>query len=301
MSTQGVAGQQSRIDRLLGKYADGLLERKKRLEAVYFAKRAGRAERSGNLDAAETFYGDARTIRGRLGDREESIDLGLKHATVAHENGNLATASKQFQRVVELHARRENAKGALDALEPMLDILETQGRDDDLREWWGHAMMVIGKAEPGEISDERRASLIDQYAAQMETEDSGGRIYGFALDRFLADNDEGGADLLQATWDRREVTREAVSQFRVVLAAGVGLVAYAELSDRDVDREEILDYVADHRERLSEAATALFEHLSEGETDTDAEDLRTGAEAGEERELREVEAEVFGRFLGELE
>jgi hypothetical protein len=161
--------------------------------------------------------------------------------------------------------------------------------------------MILGKADPGEISNERRERLVRQYADQIYSEDSVGRLYGFALDRFLAGEDESGADLLEATWDRRDVVREQVGQFRVLLAAGVGLVAHAELAGEDVDREEILAFVADHREKLSAAAEALFEELHEGETDTDPADLESGVGPDDEVELREVEAEVFGRFLGELD
>jgi hypothetical protein len=324
MSTDGVAGEPSRLDRWLDEYTEGLLERKHRLEATYARKRAERAERRGNLDTAESYYDKARSLSGTLGDREATIELGMAQARVAAENGDVGTARKQYERVINLHARRENAVGALDALEPLLDLLEAEGRDDDLREWWGHAMMVIGKAEPGEVSDERRTALIDQFADQIRTEDSVGRLYGFAVQRFLEGDDERGADLLDATWDRKDVVRESVGQFRVLLAAGVARVTYAELNDvelkhaeltdaelddaqmRDVedgtpdDREAVLSFVAEHRDRLSEAATALFERLYDGETDTDPADLRLDLDPDDPNELRDVESEVFGRFLEEL-
>jgi hypothetical protein len=305
MSMEGVAGEPSRLDRWLDEYAEGLLERKYRLEATYARKRAERAESRDDFETAETYYDRARSLRGKLGDREAAIELGLAHARTAYENDNVGTAQKHYERVVNLHARRENAKGALDALEPLLELLEAEGKDDDLREWWGHTMMVLGKAEPGEISVERRDALIDQYAEQIQTEDSVGRLYGFAAQRFLEGDEETGADLLDATWDRKDVVREAVGPFRVLLAAGVGLVAYAELNDPEdgelADREAVLSFVADHRDRLSEAATALFERLYEGETDADPADLRRDLDPQDPNELREVESEVFGRFLEELE
>lgn len=314
MSTEGIAGEPSRLDRWLDEYAGGLLERKHGLEATYARKRAERAENRGDLETAETYYDRARSLRGKLGDRGAAIDLGMAHARVASENGNVGTARKHYERVINLHARRENAKGALEALEPLLEILEAEGEDDDLEEWWGHTMMVIGKAEPGEISDERRDELVGQYAERIHTEDSVGRLYGFALQRFLEGDDETGADLLDATWDRKDVVREAIGQFRVLLAAGVARVAYSELNDREtdndhevdretdseLDREAVLSFVADHRERLSEAATALFERLHEGETDTDPADLRLDLDPEDPNELRDVESEVFGRFLEEL-
>jgi len=301
MGTNESIGNGSRLDQWLGKYLDQLLPWKRRAETVYCEKRARRAEKREDYQTAQDYYDRAVTIRGRLGDSEGAIELGLRLAEVARENGDLAAARDHYERVVDIHARRENAKGALDALEPMLNILETQGKDDELAQWWGHALLILGKAEPGEVANERRNRLIQQYAEQIHSEDSAGRLYGFALNRFLADEEDGGADLLDATWERRDVVREQVDPFRVVLAAGVGRVAHAELTGRDVDREETLEFVADHRGKLSEAATALFERLSEGETDTDAEDLRSGVGPDDEVELREVEAEVFGRFLEELE
>jgi tetratricopeptide (TPR) repeat protein len=308
MSAEGVAGEPSRLEQWLDEYAEGLLERKYRLEAIYASKRAERAENRGDFETAEQYYDRARSLNGKLGDREAAIELGTAHARTAYENGNVGTTRKHYERAINLHARRENAKGALDALEPLLEILEAEGENDDLQEWWGHAMMVLGKAEPGEIADDRRDALVDRYAEQIRTEDSAGRLYGFAVQRFLEGDEETGADLLAATWDRKEVVREAVGQFRVLLAAGVGLVAYSELADRedgapadrDIDREAVLSVVADDRERLSEAATALFEYLHEGETHVDPADLRRDLDPQDPNELRDVESEVFGRFLEEL-
>ncbi|WP_276299006.1 tetratricopeptide repeat protein [Halorussus lipolyticus] len=300
MGTNSVTGNTSRIDRWLGEYVEELLPWKRRAQAVYYEKRAESAKDSRNYDDALDYYDRAIKVRGRLGDSDRSVELGLRMAKVARKNGNPEVAKSQYERVVELYARRENAKGALDALEPMLEVLDDEEQDDELSQWWGHALMILGKAEPGEVSDQRRERLIHQYADQIHSEDSAGRLYGFALNRLLGGEDESGADLLEATWERRDVVREQVGQFRVVLAAGVGYAAYAELNDRDVDTDEMLEFVADYRPKLSDAAEALFERLSEGETDTDPEDLKSGVGPDDEVELREVEAEVFGRFLDEL-
>lgn len=300
MSTREQRGSGSRLDAWLDEYVESLLPWKRRAQAFYYQRRAERAERRGDLDAARGYYQRAVSQRGKLGDREAVIDLGTTLADVARENGDLGVARKHYERVVKLHARRENARGALDALEPLLDVLDEQGADSDLEQWWGHTMMVLGEAEPGEVSEQRRDELVDRYADEIYSEDSAGRLYGIALVRLLDGDEEGGAHLLDATWDRHDVVREQVDQFRVVLAAGVGRVAAAELSARDVDREATLEYVADYREKLSEPATALFDRLRDGETDVDPETLRTGVDPDDEAELRDIEAEVFGRFLAEL-
>jgi tetratricopeptide (TPR) repeat protein len=301
MSTREVPGPGSRLDRWLEENFDQLLPWKRRAEAFYYEKRAESAKESGDYESAKKYYDEAVSVRGRLGDRETAVDLGLRLAAVAREHGDLATAKQHYKRVVELHARRKNAKEALDALEPMLEVIEEMGDDEELGTWWGHALMILGKADPDEVPMARRDRLVTQYADQIYNEESAGRLYGIGLQRVLAGEEETGADLLDATWERREVVREQVGQFLVVLAAGVGRVAYAELSDREVDREETLEFVADHRDRLSEAATVLFDYLYEGETDADPEDLQTGVEADDEAELRDVEAEVFGQFLERLD
>jgi len=301
MGTKDVSGNASRLDRWLGEYLDQLLPWKRRAEAVYYEKRAESAENSRDYGTAQQYYDRAVSVRGRLGDTERSVELGVRLAEVARKNDDPEMAKHHYERVVELHARRENAKGALDALEPMLDILDAEQQDDELAQWWGHALMILGKADPGEISNERRERLIQQYADQIYNEDSVGRLYGFALNRFLADEDESGADLLEATWDRKDVVREQVGQFRLLLAAGVGLVAHAEIAGEDVDREGILEFVADHRGKLSAAAEALFEQLHEGGTDTDPADLKSGVGPDDEVELREIEAQVFGEFFEALD
>lgn len=300
MSTTKAPGTDSRLDEWLEANFSGLLPWKRRAEAVYHEKRAESA-RGSDYVTARDHYEEAISTRGRLGDSQRAMALGTELAALARERGDDATARNHYERVVELRARREDARGALDALEPMLDLLEANGSDDELSDWWGHALMILGEAEPGEIADQRRDELIRRYADRIHSEDSAGRLYGFALTRLLAGEDEAGAELLDATWERREVVREQVGQFLVVLAAGVGRVAHAEVTGRDVDREETLDFVADHREKLSEPARALFDRLSEGETDADPDELQTGVEPNDGAELREVEAEVFGQLLERLE
>ncbi|UPW01255.1 hypothetical protein M0R88_03900 [Halorussus gelatinilyticus] len=299
MSTTEAPGTRSRLDRWLESNLSGLLPWKRRAEAFYHEKRAKLA--GDDYETARDHYEEAIGVRGRLGDPERAMALGKELADLARKRGDDGTALDHYERVVELRARRENARGALDALEPMLDILDADGVDDELADWWGHALMILGRAEPDEIPNARRDELIRRYADRIRSEDSAGRLYGFALTRLLAGEDETGADLLDATWERRDVVREQVGQFLVVLAAGVGRVAHAELTGREVDREATLDFVADHREKLSEPATALFDRLRDGETDADPEGLKTGVGPNDGAELREVEAEVFGQFLERLE
>ncbi|WP_135853736.1 hypothetical protein [Halorussus salinus] len=296
MSAPQAPGTGSRLDRWLESNLSELLPWKHRAEAVYHEKRAESA-RGSDYETARDHYEEAVSLRGRLGDSERAMALGTELATLARERGDDATALDHYERVVELRARREDARGALDALEPMLDLLEARGSDDELAERWGHALMILGKAEPGEIADQRRDELIRRYADQIHSEDSAGRLYGFALTRLLAGEEDEGAALLDATWERRDVVREQVGQFLVVLAAGVGRVAHADLTDR----EETLDFVADHREKLSDPARALFDRLYEGETDVDPDELKTGVEPNDGAELRAVEAEVFGDLLERLD
>ncbi|USZ67317.1 hypothetical protein NGM10_11310 [Halorussus salilacus] len=302
MGTSDITGTARRLDRWLGAQLDRVLLRKYRLEAMYREKRAERARARGDLSTAADHYERAVTLRGRLGDRETVTELGTELGELARKTGDLATAREQFERVAELHSRRENASEALAAIEQRIDIANREGEDDALSEWWANALVVLGKAEPGEIDEERRDELVLDYADQIYSEDSAARLYGFALEKLVTGDEAVGETLLDATWERREVVRPEVGVFRVVLAAGVGRVARAELSGEDTDREETLDFVADHREKLSAAATALFERLSEGETDADPEDLRADEEfdRADPPDLRTLEAEVFGRLLEEL-
>lgn len=302
MGTSDIAGTARRIDRWLGAQLDKVLLRKYRLETVYCEKRAERARARGDLSTAADYYERAVTLRGRLGDREATTELGMELGEVARKAGDLDTARKQFERVAELHSRRKNAPEALAAIERRIEIANERGDDDALSEWWGNALMVLGNAEPGEVDEGRREELVLDYADQIYSEDSAGRLYGFALEKFATGDEEVAERLLDATWERREVVRPEVGVFRLVLAAGVARVARAELSGREVDREAALDFVADHREQLSDAATALFERLSEGETDADPEDLRVDEDVdfADPPDLRTLEADVFGRWLADL-
>ncbi|WP_132057952.1 hypothetical protein [Halorussus amylolyticus] len=300
MGTSDIAGKARRFDRWLGAQYDRLLHRKHRVEAAYCERRAERARARGDLGAAADYYERASGLRGRLGDHEASAELGMELGAVARETGDLDAARREFERVAELHSRRRNAPEALDAMEAVVEVADEQADDDGLAEWWGNVMMVLGQAEASDIDDARRDELVAAYADRIHSEDSAGRLYGFALDALADGDDETGERLLDATWERREVVREEVDVFRVVLAAGVGRVAHAETAGRDIDRDATLDFVADHREKLSEAATALFARLRDGATDTDPETLRADFDPDEPADLRTLEGEVFGRFLEEL-
>lgn len=300
MGTSDIVGKARRFDGWLGAQFDKLLRRKYRLETVYHEQRAERARASGDLSTAAEYYERAITLRGRLGDREASVELGTKLGAAARKRGDLDAAREQFERVAELHSRRENAVEALDAIEQIVEIAGQQGDDDALSEWWGNALVVLGHAESGEIDEARREELLLDYADQIYSEDSVTRIYGFALEKFLAEDEATGERLLDAAWERREVVREQVDVFRLVLAAGVGRVAHAEISGRETDREADLEFVAGHREKLSDPATALFERLYDGETDADPETFRADLDPDEPAELRTIEGEVFGRFLEAL-
>ncbi|PSP56088.1 hypothetical protein BRC82_02835 [Halobacteriales archaeon QS_1_67_19] len=312
MSTSDIRGKLRRFDRWLGARVDWLFEAKLRLDAIYCRKRAERAEAAGDAQAAENYYDRARSLRGKLGDRERNVDLAMKHAALARRNGNRGIARKQYERVVELCARRNEGAAALEAIEPLIGMADERGDDEELATWWKHALTALGKAEPGEISERRRRELVDRYAEQVHTEGSVGQLYGFALDRladatapegdraWASDEAAAGTDLLDATWERRDAVRESVAQFRVLLAAGLARVAYADLTDRAVDREEALSLAAEHREKLSEPATALYERLADGETDADREALRVDLDREVPPELREVESEVFARFIADL-
>ena len=291
------ATRSQRLEPFLAGFSDG----KKRLEAYYCEKRADRALSRGEYGAAADYYDRALSLRGQLADREAAIALGERLVVAARENGELGRASKQLQRLADLHARDANAPAALAVMEEILAIADRQGDDDALEEWWGNALMALGRAEPGEISEERRDELIAQYADQVYTADSASRLYGFALQKLVTGDEETGLDLLAATWERRDVVPARAEVYSLVLAAGVILAGYARREDAAAtaseDADDLLNSVEPDREALSERADALFESLREGETDADPDDFRADVAADEPQDLRTLEGAVVARLL----
>lgn len=277
-------------------YRDEFRERKQQLEAYYCEKRADRAAARGEFGTAADYYDRALSLRGTLGDREASIALGERLVVTARENGELGRARKHLQRLADLHARDANAPAALAVMEEIISIAERQGDDDALQEWWGNALMALGRAEPDEISEEKRDELVSQYADQIHTQDSASRLYGFALQKLTTGDEEMGLDLLEATWQRRDVVHTHADVYALVLGAGVILAGYASETDYEVD-DDLLDSVEEDRESLSERTDALFEYLREGETDADPADFRPEVEDGEPKDLRGLEGEVVADLL----
>lgn len=299
MGATDVSGDESRRSRF-GAYFDELRKRKARIAAFYRKKRGDYAYARGNLDDAIDYYDGAVKLYGRLGNRNASMVVGERLANVARENGDLGQAREQFERLAQLNARQSNAVAALSAMEEILDVAERQNDDDAVEEWWGKALTALGRADSGEIDSDRHDRLVNGYADAVHTPDSATRLYGFALEKLVAVETSRGVALLEATWERRDVVPRRSDVYRLVLAAGVGLVAHAELTGRDVDRETILDTVEADRERLSERAVALFDLLRDGETDADPSAFRSDVDLDDPTDLRTLEGEAFGRLLQEL-
>ena len=111
---------------------------------------------------------------------------------------------------------------------------------------------------------------------------------------------------LDRVWNERQEVDPESDTFVICLRAGVGVAAYltllAEGDEATQEREEIIDSVVDHRDRLTEPADALFEHLTTGESDTDIEELLDGVNPdGEELSLDELEAVAYAGLLGGLQ
>ena len=299
MGATDVSGDDNRTGRF-DAYLDELRERKTRIAAFYLEKRGDYAYARGTLDGAIDYYDSAMKLHGRLGNRDASMAVGERLANAARENGELDRAHAQFERLAQLNARQSNAVAALSAMEELVDIAERRNDGDALEEWWGKALTALGRADPDEIDPERRDRLVTGYADAVHTADSAARLYGFALEKLVAAETSDGTGLLEATWERRDAVPRRSDVYRLVLAAGVGLVARAELTGRDVDREAILDAVESDRERLSERAAALLDLLQDGETDADPSALRSDVNPDESVDLRTLEGEAFGRLLKEL-
>lgn len=105
--------------------------------------------------------------------------------------------------------------------------------------------------------------------------------------------------VLKRAWTLHDEADPDSDAYLDALATGVGVVAHLDLGfDDDIDQEVIPEVVAQHRERLSRPAEALFEQVTEGATDAEPEEL-TGGIDPESDDLKgeDAKAIVMARLL----
>jgi hypothetical protein len=131
------------------------------------------------------------------------------------------------------------------------------------------------------------------------SEEGTGRLYYHALGHITLGEGGTAGRLLRELWDRREIVDTDEDRFGLIASAGVLYAAHLRVVGSDTDEPDpttLLDETEPHREQLPPGSTALYERLTDGETDTSPEELQELAEEVDE-ELDTLELRAAVTFL----
>lgn len=191
--------------------------------------------------------------------------------------------SVQTQALVELLADGEPT-GDAEAIATEVDIDEDQhgdiGTDAD-----------IAPRALSELEKLAHAQLISKLIDSRDSSDVTG-YYHTALVKITNAEPDDAFPALEQAWTLREGLAPESDAYADALAAGVVLLAHMNFGyDSEIDGEEIIETVADHRDRLSRPVEALYELLSGGASEAESETCRERIEAdSDDADWDDVEA-----------
>lgn len=130
------------------------------------------------------------------------------------------------------------------------------------------------------------------------------RLYQFALLNVRASEPSQAIPLFEAVWNRRDEHDEETAELSLSRAAGIALAAHGELLDDfgvELSADEILEEL--DREDLHDPEDVVYETLTGGDPEVDAEDLidRAAEYREEDKNLSALETEAFAELLILLE
>ncbi|WP_435155084.1 hypothetical protein [Haladaptatus sp. DFWS20] len=192
-------------------------------------------------------------------------------------------AAQHYEQAVNVLDRHENTVRFLWAMNKVVNARSAQGEGEAAMRWCDRALATIAEQSfPNE--EKARAHFRIRLADVSDVDGGTPRTYDRAL-RSVIEADEATAHyLLRHVWRRYDAVDESSPLHRVILAADVCYVAHGRVIDDEArDCEAILDTIEPEKERLTDAATALFEQLTDEETDIETDELTTDVDTTERK------------------
>ena len=295
------------------------------------------AQGRGEYEEAERFHFRSLELEREVGNRHgEAQSLGAL-GQVAREQGKYERAQNYFEAAAEIFLRIHADRDLIETCVHLVRVSAELNDPEPAAEWCSRGLEAIERSE-SDFEREREVleSVLERIrvtggfgggmlSTNGQPTEATAELYGQALINVLNGRGDEAMKALYAVWSRREAfepddeeafepddgeefdpdDEEAFESddevFPLVLAAGVGFAAHTTLFDTeeaDADRQETLDAIEPHRERLPEPAAVVFEHLVEGEAGVPPEELREEVPADpDEIESEHVEPAAFARLL----
>jgi tetratricopeptide (TPR) repeat protein len=218
--------------------------------------------------------------------------------TVAFDRGDFETAKNRYESALPTVEEHGDVRAAIRTYSNLARTEEELGNVTDAIEWCERGLSSIDEHGLSGVEDDWRALQTRRVRLEADPEETE-NLYSTALGRILNNDLDAAFDLLEGVWDCRESFDSGTETFEICLQAGVGYAAPSATTDTD-DAAEVVESVSEeiepHRDSLSEPATVLFEFITDGDTDTDPDELREPANTTDP-ELDDLERIAYALLL----
>jgi len=262
------------------------------------------AANRGEFDTAEAYLSESLDIKQLIDDERGEATALASLGNVAADREAYETAKQRYTDAVALFEVLDSPNEHVQTLQNLV-MVEMELGDD----------MALDHCEEGleRIADSDRSldeaehwfrTTHVRLTAEPEAVDS---LYREALGYIRQGDDPAAFERLGSLWDCRAAFEPGTEPHGRCLRAGVAFAAFHLLLDTDaVDStyESISSEIEPHREALSEPATTLFEFVTSGGADRDAEISTDGvdeaASLDENASLDAFERGVYAEFLSRI-
>jgi tetratricopeptide (TPR) repeat protein len=261
------------------------------------------AGQQGNYETAEQRHREALAISDEIGDR----------ASVATQQFNIGVEAQQqdeFERALAWFRKSRQTRGdlgadrkTLESLRRIVRVATELEQFETAREACVDALELIADSD---LALDDHAREFQVHRARLDESPEGTfHLYYHALGHANEGDLTTAADLLNATWRRREVHDEDSDAFAPALAAGVALAGLLDsrtfAADVGTDADTVLSAVEAHESRLGTPERELYDTLRGDDPETTPDELQEAAAEMEPESFAQrlviVEHSVFAELL----
>lgn len=271
---------------------------KLKVKSWHVETRARLARRRGDNVAARRYRSKALQYRRTLRDPGPALENVVALSALERERSLLGNAAEYLEEGKQICAEIDPTPAFREEVRALADAYEERGDDEAAAEWYFTGIYLARAVDPE--FERRRSERHRRYLELADAPNTTANVYDLGLRNLLYGDDDLASECLAEAASRRDDLESSNPQYRLALAAGVGLLALDALGIAVADeREAIREAVSEERNRLSEPATALFD-AAEGEeadptefdADADPRDIRLN--------LGQLETAAYAKLHGNL-
>ena len=269
-------------------------------KAWYVETRARLARRRGDNAAARKYRSRALSYRRTLHDPGAALENIVALSQLERERSLLNEAAEYLEEGRQICAEVDPTSAFREEVLALVDGYRERGDDEAAAEWYFTSIYLSRVADPD--FERERPERHRRYLDLAEGPSTTVNVYDLGLRNVLY-GDDLAAECLAEAWANESALEPRHQQYRIALAAGVGLLALDVLGAGDLDdagRDAIREVVGDKRDQLSEPASALLGavegedvDLSTFDSDVDPRDIRAN--------LGELEEAAYATLMERLD